>query len=313
MPIPTYQEVMLPLLRVLGAASEELHQRDCTQRVAEALNLTEAERQERLPSGSQTYIHNRCGWAGWYMQQAGLVEKPRRAHLRITDEGRRVLGTNPTTIDNDFLATYPSFREKVIDARPRTAEGDDDSNAELPSAPAAAASALTPTDQIEQAHARLDQILVTELRDLMARMDAYKFEQLVLDLLVAMGYGGSRAEAAKVTQKSNDEGIDGIIHQDRLGLDVIYVQAKRWQATIGREQIQNFVGALAGKHAQKGVFITTSDFNANATTYARTVQHKIILIDGQRLAQLMIEHGVGVSTARTIAIKRVDSDYFEDA
>ncbi|WP_395753779.1 restriction endonuclease [Prosthecobacter sp.] len=315
MPIPTYQEIMLPLLRVLGAANEELHQRDCSQRVAEALNLTEAERQERLPSGSQTYIHNRCGWAGWYMQQAGLVEKPRRAHLRITDEGRRVLGSNPATIDNDFLATYPSFREKVIEARPRTAEDDNLPTADLHNAPAvtAAASTLTPTDQIEQAHARLDQTLVTELLDLMARMDAYKFEHLVLDLLVAMGYGGSRAEAAKVTQKSNDEGIDGIIHQDRLGLDVIYVQAKRWQSTIGREQIQNFVGALAGKHASKGVFITTSDFNSNAVTYARTVQHKIILIDGQRLAELMIEHGIGVSTVRTIAIKRVDSDYFEDA
>lgn len=311
MPIPTYQEVMLPLLRVLGAANEELHQRDCTQRVAEALNLTEAERQERLPSGSQTYIHNRCGWAGWYMQQAGLVEKPRRAHLRITDEGRRVLGTHPATIDNEFLATYPSFREKVIDARPRT-DGDDGSNAEPPVTPAAVASTLTPTDQIEQAHARLDQTLVTELLELMARMDAYKFEQLVLDLLVAMGYGGSRAEAAKVTQKSNDEGIDGTIHQDRLGLDIIYVQAKRWQSTVGREQIQNFVGALAGKHAQKGVFITTSDFNANAVNYARTVQHKIILINGQRLAELMIEHGVGVSTVRTIALKRVDSDYFEE-
>ena len=147
MPIPNYQEAMLPLLRVLGATNEVMHQRDCTRLVAEALNLTEAERQERLPSGSQTYIHNRCGWAGWYMQQAGLVEKPRRAHLRITDEGRRVLATNPPIIDNNFLATYPSFREKVLEAKPRAAE--EDGNCQHTAAPVAAPNELTPTDQIE--------------------------------------------------------------------------------------------------------------------------------------------------------------------
>ena len=174
-------------------------------------------------------------------------------------------------------------------------------------------SALTPTDQIEQAELKLRAQLASDLLDLMSRMDPYRFEQLVVDLLFAMGYGGSRAEAAQVTQKSNDGGIDGIISEDRLGLDVIYVQAKRWQSTVGREPIQSFVGALAGKHANKGVFITTSDFHKNAIDYARGVTHKIILINGQRLAELMIEHGVGVSTVRTIAIKRVDSDYFEDA
>ena len=147
----------------------------------------------------------------------------------------------------------------------------------------------------------------------MSKMDAYRFEQLVVDLLFAMGYGGSREEAAQVTKKSNDEGIDGIINEDRLGLDVIYVQAKRWQSTVGREPIQSFVGALAGKHANKGVFITTSDFHKNAVEYAKGVQHKVILINGQRLAELMIEYGVGVTTVRSIAIKRVDSDYFEDA
>jgi len=155
--------------------------------------------------------------------------------------------------------------------------------------------------------------LASDLLDLMGRMDPYRFEQLVVDLLFAMGYGGARAEAAQVTQKSNDGGIDGIISEDRLGLDVIYVQAKRWQSTVGREPIQSFVGALAGKHATKGVFITTSDFHKNALDYAKGVTHKIILINGQRLAELMIEYGVGVSTVRTIALKRVDSDYFEDA
>lgn len=313
MHIPTYQEVMLPLLRVLGASGAEVPLRECTRQVSDAMGLTEAQRQERLPSGGQTCIHNRIGWAGWYMRQAGLVEKPRRAHLCITQEGRRLLDTHPATIDNTVLATYPGFREKVLGSKGRPdGEGDSDDSAAAAASSAAPAATLTPTDQIEQAYARLTQTLATELRDLMSRMDAFKFEQLVLDLLLAMGYGGSRAEAAKVTQKSNDEGIDGIIYQDRLGLDVIYVQAKRWQATVGREQIQNFVGALAGKHAQKGVFITTSDFTAHAVTYARTVQHKVILIDGQRLAELMIQHGIGVSTTRTLAIQRVDSDYFEE-
>lgn len=306
MPIPTYQEMMLPLLRVLDAAGRELHQKECSALTAEALGLTEEQRQERLPSGLQTYVFNRAGWAGWYMQQAGLVEKPKRGHLRITEEGRKLLATHPATIDIKVLSSYPSFVEKMS----RTSGGE--TPAEPEPEPVSASSALTPTDQIEQAELKLKAQLASDLLDLMSRMDPYRFEQLVVDLLFAMGYGGSRAEAAQVTQKSNDEGIDGIISQDRLGLDVIYVQAKRWQSTVGREPIQSFVGALAGKHANKGVFITTSDFHKNALEYAKGVTHKIILINGQRLAELMIEHGVGVSTVRTIALKRVDSDYFEE-
>ena len=304
MPIPSYQDLMLPLLRVLDSATSELHQKECTRLVAAQLQLSEEQLQERLPSGSQTYVHNRIGWAGWYMQQAGLVERPRRGHVRITEEGRKLLAKNPAVIDNKLLATYPSFQDKVIKAADTTAP-------EV--APATPPGEQTPTDQIEEAHSKLNAQLASDLLDLMARMDPYRFEQLVLDLLSAMGYGGSRAEAAQVTKKSNDEGIDGIINEDRLGLDVIYVQAKRWQSTVGREPIQSFVGALAGQHANKGVFITTSDFHKNALDYARGVQHKIILINGQRLAQLMIEHGVGVSTVRTLALKRVDSDYFDEA
>jgi restriction system protein len=303
MNLPSYQDLMLPLLRVLGTAASELPQKECTRQVSDLLQLTEEQRQARLPSGLQTYIHNRTGWAGWYMQQAGLVEKPKKGYLRITEEGRKVLARNPSSIDNRLLATYASFQEKVM----KGADSDNDI-----AIPVAVPSEMTPTDQIEEAHQKLNRTLASDLLDLMAKMDPYKFEQLVVDLLFAMGYGGSREEAAQVTKKSNDEGIDGIINEDRLGLDVIYVQAKRWQNTVGREQIQNFVGALVGKHATKGVFITTSDFHKNATEYARSVQHKVILIDGQRLADLMIEYNVGVSTVRTIALKRVDSDYFED-
>jgi restriction system protein len=304
MPIPTYQEMMLPLLRVLQNATEPLHQKEYTRRVAEALKLSEEQFAERLPSGMQTYVFNRAGWAGWYLQQAGLVEKPKKGHLRITEEGRKLLTKNPATIDNKLLATYPSFQEKVM----KTKDGELVADSE----PAVVPSEQTPTEQIEQAHNKLNQTLASDLLDLMAKMDPYKFEQLVVDLLFAMGYGGSRAEAALVTKKSGDEGIDGIINEDRLGLDVIYVQAKRWQATVGRAEIQSFVGALVGKHATKGVFITTSDFHTTAKEYARSVQHKVILIGGQRLAELMIEYNIGVSTTRTLAIKRVDSDYFEE-
>jgi len=304
MTIPSYQSLMLPLLRVLGEAGKdkELHKKDYTARVADALGLSQEQRSMTLPSGSQTYITNRVSWACWYMQQAKLVEKGKRGYSRITDEGLNLLAKNPATIDNKLLASYPSFAEKMG----KSPSGDD------PEAPAPPAIEQTPTEQIEQAHVKLNQTLASDLRDIMAKMDPYRFEELVVDLLFAMGYGGSRAEAALVTQKSNDHGIDGTISEDRLGLDMIYVQAKRWQNTIGREQIQNFVGALAGKHATKGVFITTSDFQASAIEYAKTVQHKIILIGGQKLAELMIEYNVGVSTVRNIAIKRVDSDYFDE-
>lgn len=306
MNIPNYQQLMLPLLRVLADAGAELHVKDCTQKVADSLHLAPEDRSALLPSGRQTYIHNRIGWAGSYLQRAGLVDKARRGHLRITDEGRKLLATNPATVDNKLLSRYPSFAEWFrSDARGSGESGD-------VSRPSEAADEQTPTEQIEQAHQRINQSLASELLDLMGRMDPYKFEQLVVDLLFAMGYGGSREEAALVTRKSNDEGIDGIINEDRLGLDVIYIQAKRWQNTVGRTEIQNFVGALVGKHASKGVFITTSDFHRNAIEYARTVQHKVILISGRRLADLMIEHNVGVSTVRTITLKRVDSDYFEE-
>lgn len=172
----------------------------------------------------------------------------------------------------------------------------------------------TPDELIDAAYNELNQSLADELIESMFVIDPYKFERLVVDLLFSMGYGGSRSEAAQVTKKSNDEGIDGIINEDRLGLDVIYVQAKRFQreTTIGRNHIQSFVGALAGKQANKGVFITTSAFKKTAIEYANSVAQKVILIDGGRLAELMIEHNIGVSTVRTVELKRIDSDYFED-
>lgn len=296
--------MMLPVLRVLAKAEGELHHKEICAQVCDAMGLTEEQKAAKLPSGTETYALNRTRWAGWYMVQAGLVEKVKKGYLKIADEGKKLLATNPAAIENKLLATYPSFQEKVLKS----------TDEDITSGEAAAVEPgdLTPTEQIEQAQAKLNDTLASDLRDLMAKMNPYKFEQLVVDLLFAMGYGGSRAEAARVTQRSNDEGIDGIINEDRLGLDVIYVQAKRWQSTVGRSDVQNFVGALVGKHAHKGVFITTSDFQKSAVEYARSVQHKVILIGGQRLAELMIEYNVGVSTVRSIALKRVDSDYFEE-
>lgn len=307
MTIPNYQDLMLPLLRVLGEAGGGVHQQELTRRVADALHLTEEQRAATLPSGMQTCIHNRTGWAGWYMKQAGLLENVKRGHWAITEEGKKLLAQNPPAIDQKLLYTYPRFAAKMLKTKEEQGAGDAADEVTLPPS-----DQQTPTEQIEQAHQRLNQTLSSELLELMAKMDPYKFEQLVVDLLFAMGYGGSRAEAAQVTKKSGDEGIDGIISEDRLGLDVIYVQAKRWQGTVGRGEIQSFVGALAMKHATKGVFITTSDFHNNAIECAKAVPQKVILIGGQRLAELMIEYGVGVSTVRTIALKRVDSDYFEE-
>jgi restriction system protein len=303
MEIPTYQEFMLPVLKALGETPDPLHHKDYCERACDIAGIPQEMREILLPSGSQTYVYNRTGWAAWYMQQAGLVMKPKRAFLTITEEGKKLLQTQPSALDNKLLAQYPSFVDKVL--KPK--------NEKTPSKTSSSQSEQTPDEQIEAAFEQLNDSLSADLLEAMGKMDPFRFEHLVVDLLFSMGYGGSREEAAKVTKKSNDEGIDGVINEDRLGLDVIYVQAKRWQNTVGRKEIQSFVGALAGKQANKGVFITTSDFSQTATDYADLVTQKVVLIDGNRLANLMIEHGIGVSTTRMIVLKRIDSDYFEES
>ena len=306
MKIPTYEELMLPILRILSEKGE-LHQNEYSRKAGEYLKLNKEDTEKKLPSGSETYLRNRSGWAGWYMQQAGLCEKPRRGYLNITKAGRDLLAKSPVKIDKKVLSEYPSFVERVLKGKGRKARGN------ISKINTATLSHdQTPDDRIEEAYQELDATLATNLLDQIKKIDPFRFEQIVIDLLSAMGYGGSREEAAKVTQQSNDEGIDGVINEDRLGLDVIYVQAKRWQGNVGRKEIQSFVGALAVKQANKGVFITTSEFVDSARKYAQSVSQKVILINGNRLAELMIEHNVGVSKVRSIDIKRVDSDYFED-
>jgi len=235
MAIPSYQELMLPVLQTLDAKGE-LKTTECTDFIADKLGLTNEERTKLLPSGTQRYIHNRTGWAAWYLKQAGLVSQPKRGWIEITAEGKKLLATKPIKVDRETLMKYPCFVEKIV----KTTEGAGESGVGADNS-----NEKTPHERIESAFAELRTSLVADLRDQLANVDPYRFEQIVVDVLLALGYGGSRKEAAKITQKSGDEGIDGVINEDRLGLDVIYVQAKRWTSNkIGRPELQSFAGAL---------------------------------------------------------------------
>jgi restriction system protein len=303
--LPTWDEFLRPLLEL--AAEGPIMRRTAVQRIADQYNFSQAIRGSRVKSG-QTHIDNRAGWAMSSLFKAKLISKhpTQKFTYEITQRGREYLKDNSGPITIHDLKSIDGYEEawKEASRAKREAQSDQPASKNLDN--------NTPSDLIEQAVEEIESSLRSELLEQMSKMDPYDFEQLVIDLLFAMGYGGSREEAAKVTKKSNDEGIDGIINEDRLGLDVIYVQAKRWQHNIGRKEIQSFVGALAGKQANKGVFITTSQFVQNAIDYAASVAQKVILIDGDRLADLMIEHNIGVSTVRTIELKRLDSDYFEE-
>ena len=305
MAIPTWEDLVRPVLEY--ACEEPITRRSASARMFEVIPLTAEEKEERIKSGP-TKIESRTGWAMSHLTKAGLIEKVARATYQATDKGREFLKAHHGPITEKILDekvegyTEAWERASARKQEARQAQGD--------SSPMGSDGA--PDEVIDAAIDAVESNLQSELLEQLATVDPYRFEQVVIDLLFAMGYGGSREEAAKVTQKSSDEGIDGIINEDRLGLDVIYVQAKRWQSNIGRKEIQSFVGALAGKQANKGVFITTSNFVQNALDYARSVSQKVILINGARLAELMIEHNIGVSTVRTIALKRLDSDYFGD-
>ena len=298
MAVPEFQKFHLPLLQ--ACADGKVHRsKEMVNPMAKQLDLSEEDIAELLPSGTQTKLKNRIQWALYDLFRAGLLHRPVKGKYSISLEGRALLKDPPSRIDRKFLSKYTSFQE--FQSKTNIVPNTDD----LPVN-------LTPDEQIESAYRGLNETLISDLNAQTAVINPYRFEQLVIDLLFAMGYGGSREEAARVTEKSADEGIDGVIDQDRLGLDVIYVQAKRWKDQVGRKEIQSFVGALAGKQANKGVFITTSNFSSHARDYAHSVSQKVILIDGTRLAELMIEHNIGVSIKRTLQIKRIDSGYFED-
>jgi restriction system protein len=262
-----------------------------------------------LPSGKRRRWHNRVTWACYDLFRAGLLERPNRGLYVITDAGKKLAEQKPKVIDRDFLMQFPQFVAFAQATGTRKIEKNDGTALEQEGGIAPASQ--TPEESISTAYEQLHATLRKDLLDLVNKMDPFLFERLVIELLVTMGYGGSREEAARVTKASGDEGIDGVINEDRLGLDVIYVQAKRWQDTVGRREIQSFVGALAGKKAQKGVFITTSGFKTSAREYVKDVHQKVILVDGERLADLMIEYNIGVTMSHSYEIKRIDSDYYE--
>lgn len=301
MAIPDYESLMLPLLRL--SADGSIHKfSDVVDRLADELGLTNEERTELLPSGMQPVFRNRVGWAKSYMKQAGLLTFPKRGLFQITERGHNVLKANPERIDNSSLDQYAEFKD--FKSRRRTKE--------VKSSTEPVVSVGSPEDQMADAFRRFRKEIENELLSITKQVSPTYFEQIVVDLLVAMGYGGNRQDAARaITKQSGDEGIDGVIKEDRLGLDVIYVQAKRWEGTVGRPEIQKFAGALQGKKANKGVFITTSSFSKEAVGFTESIGSKIILIDGDKLAQLMIEFDVGVSTSGQYLIKQIDSDYFD--
>ena len=301
MPVPTYDTLMRPIL--VRATNEPITRRSMNEAMVDEFQLTDEERVELLPSGSSTFIANRVGWAMTFLTKAGLIKKVEKFTYRATEVAEPFLKKYPNGFSDKDLKSiqgYEAAWEKKAAMDPKEVSTTSSS------------STATPEDLISNAINQLSDSLRTDLLEQLLAVDPFRFEQIVIDLLFGMGYGGSREEAAKVTKKSGDEGIDGIINEDRLGLDVIYVQAKRWKSTVGRPEVQGFVGALAGRQAQKGVFITTSSFTADAIQFARGLSQKVILIDGTRLADLMIEHDIGVSTTRTIALKRIDTDYFEE-
>ena len=307
MPIPDFQALMLPLLELAGDG-ETRHPRETYGTLAQRFGLTEGEKREILPSGRVARYVNRILWARSYLTQAGLLESPKRGYFRITKRGRDVLAAKPSMVNIKFLEQFEDFKNfqqrrrqptspsQVVVTDPTT-NGDEGN---------------TPEEALQDAYLVLRENLAHELlRAVMDSSPAF-FEQLVVDLLLRMGYGGSRQEAGEAIGRSGDEGIDGIIKEDRLGLDIIYVQAKRWESVVGRPDVQKFAGALQGQRARKGVFITTSTFSREAMAFAANIDTKIILIDGARLADLMIDHGVGVTTEETYEVKRIDSDYFPD-
>lgn len=307
MGVPDFQSLTLPVLREFSDGLEH-PTRDIRQRVAEQLRLTAGDLAEVLPSGRQTRFANRVAWAHVYMKQAGLLSSPRRGVYQITPRGQEVLAAPPAQINMQFLERYPEyldFRSRQSSASVHGAPGmpGKDGNPQEPSD-------LTPDEQIRTGYQLLRANLAALLLERVRQGSPSFFERLVVDLLVAMGYGGSQEDAAQVVGKSGDGGIDGFIKEDRLGLESIYVQAKRWESTVGRPTIQQFAGALHGKHARKGVVITTSTFSREAVEFAQSLQTTIVLIDGEQLANYMIEFGVGVSDVETIKLKRLDEDYF---
>ena len=312
MTIPDYQTLMLPVLQL--AAHGETRVPEIEENLANEFGLTPDERNQVLPSGRQRVLHNRIHWAKFYMSKAGLLMSPRRGWFVATEAGRSLLASNPERIDVEGLLKFPSFREFYRGEKTSTdlevaAEGATIGVASQFPPPQA-----TPVEQIESAYAAMQSALRTDVLQRILANSPLFFEGVIVDLLLAMGYGGSRRSAATQLGRTGDGGVDGVISEDRLGLDRVYVQAKRYAegSTVGRPDVQAFVGSLVGLGATKGVFVTTSTFSAQAIEFVKHLSQRVILIDGQRLADLMIEHNVGVRVSHSIDFKRVDEDFFSE-
>jgi restriction system protein len=301
MAIPDYQTLMFPLLKFAGDGKEHSI-REAIDALAGLFNLTQQERNQVLPSGRQPVLDNRTGWARTYMKKAGLLISPRRGFFQITQRGKDVLASNPPKIDVQYLTQFQDFVDFRTLKKSKTEESDFSSEVLT----------KTPEESLENAYLNLRQDLANDLLQQIKSCSPNYFEKIVVQLLVSMGYGGSLKDAGKAVGKAGDEGIDGIIKEDRLGLDIIYIQAKRWGNTVGRPEIQKFAGALQGQRAKKGIFITTSDFTKEAQDYSLSIENKIILIDGELLAELMIDHNIGVTVLGNYEIKRIDTDFFTE-
>jgi restriction system protein len=300
MAIPDYQSIMLPLLQFSGDRQEH-SLREAIEVLADQFALTDDERKELLPSGQQATFDNRVGWARTYLKKAGLVETTRRGYFQIAERGSELLTNPPERITAKYLKQFPEF---VTFQRKRNQQKEPIEHSEDET--------YTPEEDIETAYQAIRQGVAAELLQVVKTHSPSFFERLVIDLLVKMGYGGTRKDAGQAIGKSGDEGIDGIIKEDRLGLDIVYIQAKRWDNVVSRPEIQKFAGALQGQRAKKGIFITTSSFSEGATEYVSRIESKIVLIDGDALAQLMIDYNIGVTTIATYELKRIDSDYFTE-
>jgi restriction system protein len=302
MAIPDYQTFLLPLLRLLEDG-QVYSVRTTYDLLADQLQLTEADRQQLLPSGQQTTYENRIGWATTHLKKAGLIDKPKRGQAIITDRGRDYLKTCPEKITAKSLQIFPEYQEFC--------QGNTKLDVMTP-VPIEAESDRTPEEVLQEAYLTLRSEVADEILQCLKSSSPAFFERVVVDLLVAMGYGGSRKAAGQAIGGSGDGGVDGIISEDPLGLDNIYIQAKRWEGNVGRPIVQAFAGSLEGFRARKGVVITTSDFSKDAKDYVTRIEKKIVLINGEMLAELMLDNNVGVSEKERFVVKRIDTDYFDE-
>lgn len=301
--IPDFQTIMLPFLKYFGDKKEHSIL-ELREKLVIEFNLSKEERTQFLSSGGQTIFNNRVGWARTYLKKAGLLEYIRKGYFRITERGLELLKNPPDKINTKFLKQYPGFLEfikstKIVDT-------------DVTKYIEKILEVKTPEDLIEAGYQKIDKGLVSDLLEHIKKCTPGFFESLVVELLVKMGYGGSIEDAGKVIGRIGDEGVDGIIKEDKLGLDVIYLQAKKWEGPVSRAEVQKFAGALLGKKAKKGVFITTSGFSKSTYEFVSKIENKIVLIDGEQLAHLMIEYGIGVSKISSYEIKKLNSNYFPE-